>query len=93
MLGLLHDTHAQAQGPTPYTVTGTFLCSYAAEPLVLVPGANLFIATQDLTSPPDAEGNRAIHCTAISDLKATKDASTGMRILWRILQRVPIPVP
>jgi len=32
-----------------------------------VPGGNLFLAKQDLTTEPDADGNRLIMCRSMDD--------------------------
>jgi hypothetical protein len=50
-----------------------------------VPGGNLFIANQDLSTEPGPDGERAIRCTAISTPHGVRTASSGLRLLLRLL--------
>lgn len=61
------------------------MCSIDAEPFKLLPGANLFIAQQDLSHAPTAEGTSAIHCQPISETEAAHTAAKGWNYLRRIL--------
>jgi len=61
------------------------LCSVDAEPLLLIPGANLFVSTQDLSRPPLADGSGGIHCRRIDAAHELSFAQKGANYLWRIL--------
>jgi len=56
----------------------------------LLPGANLFIAQEDLSRPASGDGGTAIHCSQIGGLHAASNAAKGWNYLRRILAGVPI---
>jgi len=45
----------------------------------------VFIAREDLTTPPNAEGYRSIICRQISDVENGRLAARGLNILRRVL--------
>lgn len=56
----------------------------------MVPGANVFIATEDVTSDPLPDGSHTIKCVPISDTKGGRLAYQGLNILRRLLAGVPV---
>lgn len=82
---LHHDADAQAEVEAPPGVDGLYLCSIDAEPFLLLPGANMFIAQEDLSRAEPPGGGNAIHCQPISEVKGAQTTSKGWNYLRRIL--------
>lgn len=61
------------------------MCSINSEPYLLLPGANLFIAQEDLTSPADSTGTNVISCQPMSAIHGASTAAKGWNYLRRIL--------
>lgn len=57
------------------------MCVHRAFPLVPTPGAQIFLADQDLSSEPDADGNRVISCTPVSTERELRLFRQGISIL------------
>lgn len=83
---LHHDADAQETRQTPFLAPeGTWICSIDAYPEIPLPGANVFIASQDLSSREDADGNKLIHCQPIDTPTGLRDAYKGINILRRFI--------
>jgi len=67
-----------------------WLCSVNAEPYLMLPGANLFISSSDVTSPADASGTNVISCQPISAVHGYSTAAKGWNYLRRILAGLPL---
>jgi len=61
------------------------MCSIDAEPLLMLPGANLFIAQEDLSRSAPPAGGNAIHCQPMSDVAGARHTQQGWNYLRRIL--------
>jgi hypothetical protein len=53
-------------------------------PLAPLPGGNVFLTNEDLSTPPDSEGNRLISCKPVSETTALRLAYDALRILSRL---------
>lgn len=53
-------------------------------PLAPLPGGNVFLTDQDLSTPPDSSGNRLISCKPISSAEAARLAYDALRLLSRL---------
>ncbi len=51
----------------------------------MLPGANIFIAQEDLSSPAHGEHGNAIHCQPLSGVRGAETTAKGWNYLRRIL--------
>lgn len=58
---------------------------YQGEPFVPVPGANLFISRENVTTEPNELGERTVICHPISDVHSGIVAAKGIRLMIRLL--------
>lgn len=80
---------AEAPGKTPVESREGWLCRHHGVPTDFSPLGQIFWSPSDLTTSPDAEGNRMIECRNISD-------SEEARLIYRVnrlLAKARLPIP
>jgi len=66
-----------------------YVCRHHGVPLPLDPFAQVFFTDRDMTSPPDAEGNRLITCRPISPLEEGRLHYRALQLIRKL--RLPVP--